>query len=86
MNAMPNKPRMKAEEFALLGGGEIAYVREISAEQAHEMVDGLPENMPVDIRLFGVYAADGTCMAITDSQESALASVWENDLHATAVH
>ncbi len=86
MNAMSNKPRMNAEEFALLGGGEIAYVREISAEQAHEIVDGLPENLPVDVRLFGVYAADGTCMAITDSQESALASVWENDLHAMPVH
>ncbi len=86
MNAAANRQKMSAAEFALLGGGELAYVREISGEEAQKMIEGLPDDLPDDARLFGVYAADGTCMAITDSQESALANVWQNDLHPISIH
>lgn len=83
--ANTQKPKFSATEFALLGGGQVAYVREISGEQARDFAYGLDE-VPDDARLFGLYAADGTCMAITDTRSAAVASAFEHDLHPLSVH
>lgn len=80
-----HRPKLSTVEFALLGGGQVAYVRELSGEQARDMFDDL-DNIASEVRLFGVYAADGTCMAITDSRAAAVASAFEHDLHPLSVH
>jgi hypothetical protein len=80
-----SKPKLSTVEFALLGGGQVAYVRELSGEQARDMFSDL-ENVADEARLFGVYAADGTCMAITDSRAAAVANAFEHDLHPLSVH
>lgn len=87
MNApeIEQKPTMTPHELALLGGGHVAYVREITAEQAASMMHGLPE-LPARGRLFALYAADGTCMTITDTRDAALANAWEHNLSTLAVH
>ncbi len=76
---------LSTQEFAHLGGGQVAYVRELGDEQAVHVYESLPD-LPQDARLFGLYAADGTCMAITDSRDAARASALENDLQPLSVH
>jgi len=76
---------MSALEFARLGGGEVAYVKQIDSEQARNLfptLTGLPEG----IDFFAVVGADGTPLGITDSRDSAIASVLENELQPVSVH
>lgn len=76
---------MSAIEFARLGGGEVAYVKQIDSEQARNLfptLTGLPEG----IDLFAVVGADGTPLGITDSHDSAIASVIQNELEPVSVH
>lgn len=79
------KPKLSSVEFALLGGGQVAYVRELSGLQARDLFSDL-EDIADEARLYGVYAADGTCMAITDSRAAAVANAFEQDLHPLSVH
>lgn len=76
---------MSPEDLALLGGGYVGYVREITAAKASELMSGLPD-LPPQTRLFALYAADGTCMSITDSRDAALANAFEHDLQTVPVH
>lgn len=76
---------MSAIDFARLGGGEVAYVKQIDSEQAHTlfpMLKGLPDGMD----LYAVVGADGTPLGLTDSRDSAIASVIENELEPVSVH
>jgi hypothetical protein len=78
-------PKMSAAEFALLGGGEVGYVREIDTKRAVELVGPLPY-LPDNARLYALYGADGTPMAVTGSLEAALANAFENDLKTVSVN
>jgi len=80
----PN-PKMSAADFALLGGGEVGYVREIDTKQAVELVGPLPY-LPDNARLFALYGADGTPVAVTGSLEAALANAFEHDLQTVSVN
>lgn len=76
---------MSAVEFARLGGGEVAYVKQIDSEQARSLfptLTGLPEG----IDFYAVVGADGTPLGITDSRDSAIASVIQNELKPVSVH
>lgn len=76
---------MSTLDFARLGGGEVAYVKQVDSEQARNlfpMLTGLPEGIP----FFAVVGADGTPLGITDSRDSAIASVIENELKPVSVH
>ena len=78
-------PVMSAIDFARLGGGEVAYVKQIDSEQAHTLfptLTGLPEGL----NLYAVVGADGTPLGLTDSRDSAIASVLENELEPVSVH
>lgn len=80
---------MSDHELAILGGDEIAYVKEISSQAANRIIrsaGGEMANYPVAQRLFALHAADGTPIAIADTRESALASAFENDLKAVNVN
>ncbi|WP_342644033.1 DUF1150 family protein [Rhodoligotrophos ferricapiens] len=79
------KAPMSAAEFALLGEGKIGYVREIDGVRAAELIGPIPY-LPADARLFALYAADGTPMAIAGSREAALANAFEHDLQTVSVN
>lgn len=84
-NAGHDAAIMSAIDFARLGGGEVAYVKQIDNEQARTLfptLTGLPEG----IDLYAVVGADGTPLGITDSRDSAIASVLENELQPVSVH
>lgn len=78
-------PLMSESEFAHLGDGEIAYIKELSSEEAREMfpaVQGLPRGIP----LFALHGADGTPIALTDTLQAAIGHAHEDDLAIAAVH
>jgi len=80
---------MSDQDLAILGDGEIAYVKEISSRAANRLIrdaGGEVGNFPIAMKLFALHAADGTPIAITDTHESALASAFENDLTTVLLH
>ena len=76
---------MTLEALAELGDGEIAYVRTIRSEDAHTLFPQVPDMQP-GLKLFALYAADGTPIMLTDSREAAIANAWSQELETVSVH
>lgn len=76
---------MSAIEFARLGDGEVAYIRQIDAGEAQDLFPALG-GLPKGIDLFAVVSADGTPLSLTDSRNSAVANAIQNDLKPVSVH
>lgn len=81
----PTAAIMSAIDFARLGDGEVAYVKQIDSKQAHSLFPTL-KGLPEGIDLYAVVGADGTPLGLTDSRDSAIASVLENELEPVSVH
>jgi hypothetical protein len=77
--------KLTPEAFAVLGGGEIAYVRPISSEQVRALFPQAPKLAP-GLQLFSLHAADGTPIMIADSRAAAEANAREHELDAVSVH
>jgi hypothetical protein len=77
--------KLTPEAFAVLGGGELAYVKSVRSEDVKEMFPQAPTLAP-GLQLFALHAADGTPIMLTDSRESAIASAREQELHTVSVH
>lgn len=73
------------EAFAVLGGGEVAYVREIKPEEVKTLFPQAPMIAP-GMKLFSLHAADGTPIIVTDSREAAVANAREHELDMVSVH
>lgn len=73
------------EALAVLGGGEIAYVRSIRSEDVKALFPQAPQIAP-GMTLFTLHAADGTPIMLTDSREAALANAMEHELVPVSVH
>lgn len=80
-----NETSLSPEAFAVLGGGEIAYVRPIRSEEVKSLFPQAPSLAP-GLQLFSLHAADGTPIMLTDSREAAIANAWSNELQAVSVH
>ena len=76
---------MSAIEFARLGDGQVAYVKQIDSGQARNLFPALT-GLPEGIDLFAVVGADGTPLGLTDSHSSAIASVFEYEMQPVSVH
>jgi hypothetical protein len=86
-----SKSPMTLLEFAHLGDGEVAYIRQLDLAAAQKLFPAfraLPEfrGIPLDIDLYAVLGADGSPIALTDSRDSAIANALENDLTPLSVH
>lgn len=73
------------EALAVLGGGEIAYVRSIKSEDVPSLFPQDPQIAP-GMTLFTLHAADGTPIMLTDSREAALANAMQHELVTVSVH
>lgn len=73
------------EQFASLGGGQIAYLRQVTSDDVKRMFPQAPEVVP-GLRLFALLAADGTPIMLTDSKAAAIANAWEHQLTTVSVH
>ena len=76
---------MSPKELALLGEGEVAYIRQLDFDDAERLFPTL-DDTPEGIDLFAVLAADGTPIALADSRNAAIANAIENDLVPLSVH
>jgi hypothetical protein len=76
---------MSLKELALLGDGEVAYIKQLDAEAAERLFPAL-HAAPKGIELYAVLGADGTPLALTDSRTAAIANAIENDLVPVSVH
>lgn len=88
MNKMENdetRSLMSLKELALLGDGEVAYIKQLDTDAATELFPAL-DNAPEGIDLYAVLGADGTPIALTDSRNAAIANALENDLVPVSVH
>ncbi|MGO9135263.1 MAG: DUF1150 family protein [Methylovirgula sp.] len=78
-------PPFSDEQFAHLGGGMLAYVREIRSEDVSRLFPQAPPVAP-GLQLFALLAADGTPIAVTDTRDAALANAFEHELTTVSVH
>jgi hypothetical protein len=76
---------MSPQAFAVLGGGKIAYVKEINSEDMHALYPQAPQMQP-GLKLFALHAADGTPILVADTREAAIANAWSNELETVSVH
>ncbi len=78
-------PMMTPEALAVLGGGEIAYVKSIRSEEVSSLFPQAPSLAP-GLKLFALHAADGTPIMVTDSREAAIANAHSHELNTVSVH
>jgi hypothetical protein len=77
-------PNLSEMEFASLGEGEVAYIREMSSQEARDL---FPEvKIPEGIEIFAVHGADGRPIALTDTRFAAIGSAKEQNLDIVSVH
>ena len=76
---------MSPETFAGLGGGRIAYVRPLTANEAKGLFPQLPPVAP-DLELWALLAADGTPIMLADSREAVVLNASENNLQTVSRH
>lgn len=84
-NTVNDTPRVSLEALALMGGGRIAYVKQIRSEDVPQLFPQAPELAP-GMKLYALHGADGTPMMLTDSREAAIANAWSQELEAVSVH
>src|SRR5262249_20615567 len=82
---MPVPPVMSMSELAKLGGGKVAYIRGMTADEAKEMFPAI-EGLPTGINLFALHAADGTPLALTDSHQAAVGHAMGDELEIASLH
>jgi hypothetical protein len=76
---------LSTSELALLGDGEVAYIKQLDHDIAKKLFPALSGTLK-GIELYAVLGADGTPLAITDSRHAAIANAIENDLVPVSVH
>jgi hypothetical protein len=76
---------MSRSEFAQLGDGEVAYIKQLDPDAAERLFPALSE-APKGIDLYALLGADGTPLALTDSRNAAIANAIENNLVPVSVH
>ena len=79
------KQVMSPESFAALGGGEVAYVRPLKAEEARDLFPQMPQVTP-NLELWALLAADGTPIMLSDSREAVVMNAQEHDLEMVSLH
>ncbi len=77
-NRLPQIPESEIS-LANMGLGEVAYVREVPAQEVERMIGQKIAADPAT-PLYCLYLADGTPVSVSDSREAAMANAVEHDL------
>lgn len=72
-------------ELAKLGGGQVAYIRVMSSDEARRLYPAV-EGLPAGIDLYALHAADGTPLALTDSRMAAIGHAKGDKLEVASLH
>jgi hypothetical protein len=78
-------PGFTAAQFAKLGDGKFAYIKEMTSEQARKAFPAI-EGLPKGINLFALHGADGTPIALTDSRSAAIGHALGDELEVHALN
>jgi hypothetical protein len=78
-------PVMTQYELAKLGGGQVAYIKELSSAEARRLYPAV-EGLPGGIHVYALHAADGTPIALTDSRQAAIGHALGDKLEVASVH
>lgn len=78
-------PLLTPEQFANLGEGMIAYVREMRSEDVNRLYPQAPQIEP-GLTIFVLLGADGAPIVLSDSEEGAIGNARENDLTMVSLH
>ena len=76
---------ISTDELERLGGGEVAYIKTLSSEEANEIYP-LDDTLPEGINIYALHAADGTPIALTDSMHAALGQAIDDELVVASLH
>lgn len=76
---------MSAEDLANLGGGVVAYIKTMTADEAKRMFPAV-EGLPQGISLYSLHAADGTPIALTDTLQAAVGHAIGDELEVQSLH
>ncbi len=79
------EPVMSTLEFAALGGGQVAYIKVMSSDEAKRMYPSV-EDVPSGINLYALQAADGTPIALTDTLQAAIGHAMGDELELASLH
>lgn len=79
------KRGISTDELERLGGGEVAYIKTLTSEEANEIYP-LDDTLPEGINIYALHAADGTPIALTDSMQAALGQAMDDQLEVASVH
>jgi hypothetical protein len=79
------EPIMSMLELQNLGGGEVAYIKEMTSDEAERRFPAI-EKLPAGLQLFALTAADGTPILVTDSLNAAAAQARSDDLEIQNLH
>lgn len=72
-------------EFAHLGEGSIAYVRQIKSDELKARFPGLPQ-IQSGLNLWAVFGANGQPMMVADEQAVAISAAVNRDLRPFAIN
>jgi hypothetical protein len=78
-------PVMSEIDLARLGGGQVAYIKTLSSDDAKRMFPAI-EGLPAGINLYALHAADGTPIALTDTRQAALSHAMDGELEVASLH
>jgi hypothetical protein len=76
---------MSPDAFAILGGSQLAYVKEVRSEDVPFLYPQAPRFAP-GLALFALHAADGTPIALADSRAAVVADAASHQLETLSVH
>ena len=76
---------MSKSELAHLGDGKIAYIKELTSDEAINFYPSV-ENLPKGLQLYALHGADGTPIALTDDRGTAIAHAMGDELEIATIH
>ncbi len=85
LQQQPSLAVMSEIDLARLGGGQVAYIKTMSSDEALKMFPAI-EGLPAGINLFALHAADGTPIALTDTRQAALSHAMDGELEVASLH
>ena len=72
-------------EFRHLGEGKVSYVRTVTAGDLRARFPGMPA-IADETRLWGLFAADGEPIVVSDERDNVVAAAENHDLLTVSVH
>ncbi|MCE7029308.1 DUF1150 family protein [Jiella avicenniae] len=72
-------------DLAAFGEGQIAYMRQMSSDEMRARFPAAKSIQP-GLKLWALFGADGTPLAVSDDRSSILASASQNELQTVSLH